>query len=116
MFTPEQKKILQQLGERMLPIEHCGAVINMTRLDFLEEYELDKDAQLHYEKGLSKSALKLMDNLRTQSDKQDWKTTQYLADNVLVMKKTATPTVAKKETSKKKVEEESDDTWLDKLD
>src|SRR5574343_97388 len=109
MFTDKQKIILSQLGEQMVPLDHCGAVINMTRKDFLEQYEEDKDAQLHYEKGLSKASIMIMKTIKENSQK-DFKSLEYTATNVLNVKKT---TATKKENVvKPKVEEFSEDNWI----
>lgn len=112
MFTDADKIQLTQLGEQMLPLEHCGSILGYTREEFLELYELDKDAKLHYERGLTKAAAQIINTIKLDA-KSKWQAMEYLATNIINVKKV--PSNIKKETPKQKKNENNDDHWLDKI-
>lgn len=112
MFKDSDYRKLEELGLIGLPLEHCGASLDMTRQEFIENYLEDKEARKAYERGQSAGAQAQLVKIMSKADKE-WKAQQFLAEafrlKVDPRKKDISDNV------KKDSDEEDDDDFFDHL-
>lgn len=106
MFEKKDYEEIENCGLQGVPLEHVGAMLNLTRDDFLKLYAEDKIARKSYERGESASALAGIMELKEKA-KKDWKAQEYLLTNVNKLK------LDPKKKSIEIKEDENTETWFD---
>lgn len=107
MLNKEQYDELENCGLDGLPLEHCGARLDLTREEFFEVYSTDIKARKCYELGQSAAAQAMIIQI-TKSSITDWKAKEYLATNIFNLK-----TDPKKKEIEIKKEDKKESNWFD---